>query len=372
MGPVRRGHAFLGPSGTFCESALVALSDPAGAPRIAVPSVEAAIASVVAGQAEDAVIPIESSMGLIDDSLDHLTHGVRILRETWVPVRFVLAALPGTQLHDVRRIATHSQAYAQTQKWLSKNLSEVSYQPASSTARAAETLRDPDAAHDAAICSPSAAEKYHLRILAADLSPDSQPHTRFVKVGISRREYLSDPTGDDTTSLVLAGSTHNLLSIAGKLAACQVEILRVRFRFNAKNAAYRGYLWLDCRGHISEHSLATAISAIRCRADLRVIGSYPTSQRPPADSREEGAAGFRAVLNHRAATQYAMLSDPAKLAASNLLSRIADDPQYCPRYRRDWPSQWRLGTFNSWGLLTYLNVHSQHQSIILCIDWAGE
>jgi len=136
-------YSYLGPVGTFTELALAQVPEAAGAVWRAVSHVQDAIDDVVSGTSVGAVIPVENSIeGGVSATLDALAADakIRIVGEYLVPVTFDLVARPGTKLADVRTIATHPVAYAQTRKWLHANLPGHSHLPATSTAAAAAEL----------------------------------------------------------------------------------------------------------------------------------------------------------------------------------------------------------------------------------------
>jgi len=94
--------AFLGPTGTFSEAALLAM-------------------------------PASSA------TLDELGFGepLVITDEIALPVRFALMVRPGTSMADVLSVATHPHAEAQCRGWLAAHLPRAHAIPASSTAAAA-------------------------------------------------------------------------------------------------------------------------------------------------------------------------------------------------------------------------------------------
>ncbi|MGN6302280.1 MAG: prephenate dehydratase, partial [Angustibacter sp.] len=196
-------YGFLGPAGTFTEAALRQVL-PAGADAVAMPSVDAALAAVRAGDLDAAVVPIENSVeGGVSATLDALASGaaLRVTREMLVPITFVLAARPGTVLADVRRVASHPHGWAQCRGWVGATLPEAVYVPALSTAAAAEGLdvaRADAPPYDAAQCAPLAAERFGLEVLAEDVGDNAAAVTRFVLV--QRPGEVPEPTGADKTT----------------------------------------------------------------------------------------------------------------------------------------------------------------------------
>src|SRR3954469_24295157 len=118
-------YAYLGPEGTFAEAALRTIPAASKGDLQPQPSVTAALDAVRRGEADHALVPIENSVeGSVAATLDELAAGEPLIvtREVVLPVSFVLAARPGTELSAVRRVATHPHAAAQCRRWLTATL----------------------------------------------------------------------------------------------------------------------------------------------------------------------------------------------------------------------------------------------------------
>ena len=167
-------YTFLGPAGTFTEAALMQVPGADDAVRIPSSNVNTALDRVRDGSADAAMVPIENSVeGGVTATLDAIATGqeLRILREALVSISFVLVARPGTRIEDIRRISTHSHAWAQCRLWADKNIPDVEYIPGSSTAAAAMGLLEGDTHYDAAICAPIVAtEQPGLTVLAENIA----------------------------------------------------------------------------------------------------------------------------------------------------------------------------------------------------------
>lgn len=138
-------YAYLGPSGTFTEQALLQRPE-ASAPdaeRVPCASVDAALTALREGSVDAAVVPIENSVeGGVSATLDSLATGepLRVVGEMLVPITFVLAARPGASLAGVRAVGTHSHAWAQVRGWTAAHVPQAAYVPTLSTAAAAAGL----------------------------------------------------------------------------------------------------------------------------------------------------------------------------------------------------------------------------------------
>ncbi|MFT4010427.1 MAG: prephenate dehydratase [Nocardioidaceae bacterium] len=271
-------YAYLGPEGTFTEQALRSLPEAVDASLQPAATVTVALDAVRDGQADGAVVPIENSVeGSVPVTLDELALGqpLMILREMTVPVAFALLASPGTTIGQIRRVATHPHAAAQTRKWCAANLPDAEVVHATSTAAAAAALLDPDSPWDAAISAPLAAEHYGLEALRDGIGDNADAVTRFVLVGPPGRP--ADRTGTDKTSLVAFMRQDHpgaLLEILEQLTSRGINMTRIESR--PTGAALGNYCFsIDCEGHIDDARMGEALMGLRrvC-ADVRFLGSY--------------------------------------------------------------------------------------------------
>ena len=114
---------FLGPAGTFSEQALLSEpSVPRDAELVPLATVHQVVVAVADGDVDRALAPIENSLeGSVNEAVDalvHDAHGVRIVGERVLPVRYCLLARPGVALQDVRVVLSHPQGLAQCAAWL--------------------------------------------------------------------------------------------------------------------------------------------------------------------------------------------------------------------------------------------------------------
>src|SRR5947199_5850060 len=156
-------YAYLGPEGTFCESALRSLPAADRAEHLPCVSVADALDAVRRGDAGGAVVPLENSVeGSVAETLDELAGGepLQILREVLLPVTFALVGRPGITIAEVRTVTTIPHAEAQVRGWLRRELASARFVAAASTADGARAVAAGEA--DAAVTAPIAAERYRL------------------------------------------------------------------------------------------------------------------------------------------------------------------------------------------------------------------
>ena len=281
-GSAKKSYSYLGPIGTFTELALAQVAEAKGANWRAVSHVQDAIDDVLAGRAYRAIIPVENSVeGGVSATSDALAvnPNIRIYGEYLVPVTFDLVARPGTKLDDIKIVATHPVAYAQTRAWLSKNIKKHAHLPATSTAAAAADLLVSDNA-DAAVAAPSITRHYKLKVLAKNIGDNKNAQTRFLQIGLANSTPKA--TGKDKTSVIVELPDDRpgaLLEMLEQFAARGVNLSRIesrpigdqlgRYRFN-----------IDIQGHIEDHAVAEALRGLhRFSPKVIFLGSYPRADK---------------------------------------------------------------------------------------------
>ncbi|MEN1973616.1 prephenate dehydratase [Cellulomonas olei] len=289
--PGRPRYAYLGPAGTFTEVALRQVASPQEAVYLPQPDVVSAIEAVRSGDADHAVVAIESTVeGGVTATLDALAVGSPLVlqREVLVQVGFSLVARPGTSLADVRRVAAHPHAWVQCRRWLAAHLPGVVHVPATSNTAPAALLAqagDGDAlGFDAALVPPAAPAHYGLPVLADGVADNPHAATRFVVVGAPGA--VPAPTGADKTTLVVhlpSNEAGALLTMLEQFAARGVNLSRIESR-PIGDSLGRYSFSIDAEGHIAEERMGEAFMGLhRVCPQVRYLGSYPRADGQAAD-----------------------------------------------------------------------------------------
>ena len=192
--------AFLGPEGTFTQSAV--LKQFGNSVRaLSVTTIEEVFHQVEGGLAEFGVVPVENSTeGSVTNTLDmFLISPLRICGEVELRIRQHLMGRM-QESGDIERICSHPQSVAQCRAWLAQSMPDVELIPVSSNAAAARRARDEIGT--AAIAGDAAAEVYELNTLFANIEDHADNTTRFLVIG----RKLFPPSGADKTSLLLSAS----------------------------------------------------------------------------------------------------------------------------------------------------------------------
>ena len=267
------GVAFLGPLGTFSESAATKHFGHAARllPQV---SIDDVFREVEAGHAHYAVVPVENSTeGAVGRTMDLLLgSSLKICGEVVLRIHQNLLSNE-TDLNQITRVYSHAQSLAQCHEWLNRMLPNAQRISVGSNAQAAQKAAEEPGA--AAIAGEAAAARYQLPKLAENIEDEPNNTTRFLVMG--RQD--AGISGRDKTSLIMSapnrtGSLHDLLlpfSDAG------VSMSRLESR-PARHALWEYVFYVDVEGHRDEPAVKQALDALAGRAAyLKILGSYPVA-----------------------------------------------------------------------------------------------
>ena len=267
------GIAFLGPLGTFSESA--ATKHFGHAARLSPQSsIDDVFREVESGHAQYAVVPVENSTeGAVGRTMDLLLGTqLKICGEVVVRIHQNLLSNE-TNLADIKKVYSHAQSLAQCHEWLNRMLPGAQRISVGSNAQAAQMASEEDGV--AAIAGEAAAARYNLPRLAENIEDEPNNTTRFLVLG----KHDAGPSGRDKTSLIMSapnrtGALHELLL---PLSSAGVSMCRLESR-PARNALWEYVFYVDIEGHRDEPSIKNALEELARRsAYLKTLGSYPVA-----------------------------------------------------------------------------------------------
>lgn len=273
--------AFLGPPGTFSEEAAHSCPLLAGMDLLAFPTFPDVIGAYRAGDAEYAVIPVESSRGgpvnVVLDLLVSEPEPAQICRQVQLAVRHHVLIAAGSEDQRITRVLSHPQALDQCETFLQASLPDAQLVGTHSTADAAEQVSARPGW--AAIGSRAAATRYNLTILVEDAhaygGQERRPNTtRFWVLGPTDEK----PTGSDQTSIAFIpkDAPDALYRALGCLAKRSLAVDRVINR-PSPDPAHPYVYFLDFHGHRTDPQPAEALKALEALTEtLWILGSYPT------------------------------------------------------------------------------------------------
>ena len=265
--------AYLGPAGTFSESA--SRKQFGSAPHfVPMAAIDDVFRAVEAGNAAYGVVPVENSTeGAVGVTLDLLLASpLKVCGEVRLRIHQQLMSR-ATDTGAVKRVYSHAQSLSQCHEWLNRNLPHLPRIPVASNAEAARLAsEDPEAC---AIGGEAAAQLYSLNILAPNIEDDPNNTTRFLVIA----DHDAGPSGQDRTSMVFSthnrpGAIHGLLE---PLARHGVDMTKLQSR-PARGGLWEYVFFVDIIGHRDDPAVAPALRELHERAAFfKIIGSYPVS-----------------------------------------------------------------------------------------------
>lgn len=263
--------AFLGPEGTFTHAAANKQFGH-GMITVPLPTPEAVFREVESGAATYGVLPVENSTeGAVSHTLDCIMSSpLNITGEIEIKINQNLIS-KAESFADIKKIYSHQQALAQTRSWLDANIPNAERLPVSSTAEAVKLAANDGSA--AAISGISAAEIYHVPVLAERIEDDPCNTTRFLVIGKNRLP----PSGNDKTSLLLSNKNipGGLFKLLEPLADYQVDMTKIESR-PSRQGTWDYVFFVDVLGHCEDEELKAALNRVERKSSLfKVLGSYP-------------------------------------------------------------------------------------------------
>ena len=272
---------YLGPNGTFSQKAANIWSDNRYE-LISFPSNTAVLKALENGQVDQVIVAIENVSGggvieVEDRLIEDAKNGrhFQITSELLLPIRHMLLAKKGAKVSKIKRVYSHSQAFAQCGLFIFEYNLEII--EVSSTAKAAEMIAESSDLSIGAIASIDAAEKYGLEVISENIGDRKDNATKFIVLG----GLLSLPSGNDKTTIFLAlrnnpGALHGAL---GGFHGRNINLSKISSRPLNDNGKPWEYIFLiDIDGHSSEEPLKGALGALKDFSErFWIIGSYPTT-----------------------------------------------------------------------------------------------
>ncbi|MCG6895954.1 MAG: prephenate dehydratase [Thiocapsa sp.] len=263
--------AFLGPEGTFTQSAAIKHFGHS-VKTFAMATIGEIFREVEAGSCDFGVVPVENSTeGVVSHTLDmFIASPLRIAGEVSLRIHHHLMSRTH-ELDAIRSLYSHQQSLAQCRGWLDRHLPAAERIAVGSNAEAARTAANEEGA--AAVAGLQAAEIYRLDVLAERIEDEPGNTTRFLVIG----QQDSPPSGQDKTSLLLscrnqAGGLHALLT---PLAAHDISMTRIESR-PSRRGIWDYVFFIDIMGHRSDPKVALALESLeRSSLLFKVLGSYP-------------------------------------------------------------------------------------------------
>lgn len=274
---MRQVIAYPGTTGSFSESAAKA-AFPQGT-WVGCATFPEAAQAVISGRADYALLPVENSFaGAVLPTYSILEKlPLHIVGETMKQVRHQLLGIPGAAVEGIRQIASHPQAIAQCDAYLS-TLQGVQIVPSSNTAISAREVAQRGDPAFAAIASEEAAQAFGLSILARDIQTSDLNTTRFFILSMDATP-LAQPS-KATVVFTVNNEVGALVRVLESFAGSGLNMSRIESR-PLPDTTFAYFFSADFEGPMDPDHLNRAMEAAKpCTRELRLLGVYPRARKP--------------------------------------------------------------------------------------------
>lgn len=262
--------AYSGVEGAFAHIASCKIFP--GGERVAYGDFKAAYNSVVNGESDVAVLPIENSYaGEVGQTMDLIFSGPLHVNGIYeLEIHQNLLGLPDATVEDIRKVTSHPQALNQCHDYIKMRGFEA--EEASNTALAAKAVAEAKDKSYGAIASVETASLYGLKVIEANINKSGENTTRFAVLSKVR---ASSPALSSTVLMLTvkheAGSLANAISIIGQFGY-NMSALRSR---PMKKHSWQYYFYIEIDGTVDSENGAEMLRELNKVCDeLKVVGSF--------------------------------------------------------------------------------------------------
>ena len=228
--------------------------------------------SVVKGESDVAVLPIENSYaGEVGQTIDLIFSGGLFINGIYeLEIHQNLLGLPDATVDDIKKVTSHSQALSQCHDYIA--LRGFDTEEANNTAVAAKAVADTKDKALGAIASVETAEIYGLKVLEANINKSGENTTRFAVLSKVRANF---PSLSNSVLMFTvkneAGSLANAISIIGKYGY-NMTALRSR---PLKKHSWQYYFYIEIDGICETQEGKKMIEELNKVCDkLKVAGTF--------------------------------------------------------------------------------------------------
>ncbi len=233
---------------------------------------KAAYDSVVNGESDVAVLPIENSYaGEVGQTMDLIFSGSLYVNGIYeLEIHQNLLGLPDATVDDIKKVTSHPQALGQCREYIKMRGFET--EEANNTALAAKHVAEANDRSLAAIASVETARIYGLKIIEANINKSGENSTRFAVLSKVRAKT---PSFSSTVLMFSvkheAGSLANAIGIIGRYGY-SMTALRSR---PMKKHSWQYYFYVEIDGSLDNENGEEMIKELSKVCDkLKVAGAF--------------------------------------------------------------------------------------------------
>ena len=268
---------FQGAAGSYSEAAMKNFFGES-VESFGVETFRDAMISIEEGAADYAVLPIENSTaGIVSENYDLLVEFENyIVGEQIIRIEHCLMSVPGADLDGIKRVYSHPQSLAQSERFLQEHLSwqQIGMKNNAFAAQKVASEKDPS---QAAIASAYAAKAYGLEILLCGVNQSSSNSTRFIIV--SPRKIFTENADKISLCVEIAHESGALYHLLSHIIYNGLNMVKIESRpIEDRSFEYR--FFIDFEGKLTDPAVRSALRGIREEArHMRILGCYQSARK---------------------------------------------------------------------------------------------
>ena len=268
---------FQGAAGSYSEAAMKNFFGES-VESFGVETFRDAMISIEEGAADYAVLPIENSTaGIVSENYDLLVEFENyIVGEQIIRIEHCLMSVPGADLDGIKRVYSHPQSLAQSERFLQEHLSwqQIGMKNNAFAAQKVASEKDPS---QAAIASAYAAKAYGLEILLRGVNQSSSNSTRFIIV--SPRKIFTENADKISLCVEIAHESGALYHLLSHIIYNGLNMVKIESRpIEDRSFEYR--FFIDFEGKLTDPAVRSALRGIREEArHMRILGCYQSARK---------------------------------------------------------------------------------------------
>lgn len=240
--------------------------------RVSYSDFKAAYDSVLLGESDAAVLPIENSYaGEVGQTMDLIFAGGLLINGIYeLEIHQNLLGVKDATVEDIKKVTSHPQALSQCHDYIKMRGFEA--EEAINTALAAKTVAEANDKSLGAIASVETAEIYGLKVIEANINKSGENTTRFAV--LSKVRAVSPALTSSVLMFTVkheAGSLANAIGIIGKYGY-NMTALRSR---PMKKHSWQYYFYVEIDGSTATENGEKMIEELKKVCDqLKVAGTF--------------------------------------------------------------------------------------------------
>ena len=234
--------------------------------------------SVVTGDCDCAVLPIENSYaGEVGQVIDLLFSGNLFVNGIYeLPITHNLLGVKGASIADIKKVVSHTQALNQCREYIKEH--GFDEEGIVNTAVAAKTVAELNDKSIAAIAGNETAELYGLEIIEKNINTSNKNTTRFAVFSRCEDKSRGAHMGDNFIMLFTvrheAGALAKAINIIGK-NGFNMKLLRSR---SMKALLWEYYFYIEADGNIHSPQGQNMLGELSsCCDKLKIAGTFTSN-----------------------------------------------------------------------------------------------